>query len=400
VSFPRDLWVAIPGLEVHAGRGAQVRYVGIQRFGDDVWDLGSQRYISEADSTIRSFNVLVGSHKTKLSIDSDIRGNGATVNADGSVRVSADESLKLDVIAGNLSGGGTAAVGAAVAVPIITKETHASIGDNAHVNAKGLSGVDVKTGGYTVTSIDTRFRQADVSGSTIDLNYDHNFTEGQEVLYDNGGGTSIGGLTDGHVYYVHVTGAQTVQLRDADGNPVTLAGGGTGESHRLVPTNQAGVRDDQSPRFDPTLDRSGDTIALPYTLKKNGSPVTLAEDDGVVYSSGGGDPIGGLVDGQTYYVHVVSPGHIQLRDKKSTDGGSIVSLTSDGSGRSHSIVVSGAQPSGDASAIGPRVITPGSTSGTSSGISRLTWTRSNAASAAPAAPARITRRPRSAADRP
>jgi len=122
-------------------------------------------------------------------------GNGTTVNADGSVRVASDEKLKLDVIAGNISGGGTAAVGASVAVPIVHKETHAFIGTDARVNAKGLSGVDVKTGGYTVTSVDTRFKPSAVQGdgATIDLNYTHNFSDGQELLYDNGGGTSITG---------------------------------------------------------------------------------------------------------------------------------------------------------------------------------------------------------------
>ena len=88
--------VAIPGLEVHAGRGAQVRYVGIQRFGEDVWDLGSQRYISESDSTVRSFNVLVGSHKTKLGIDSDIRGNGATVKLYGLVAAGSDQRIDVN----------------------------------------------------------------------------------------------------------------------------------------------------------------------------------------------------------------------------------------------------------------------------------------------------------------
>ena len=58
---------------------------------------------------------------------------GASVNADGSVRVSADERLTLDIIAGNISVGGTAGVGAAAAVPIITKTTTAFIGDSAHV---------------------------------------------------------------------------------------------------------------------------------------------------------------------------------------------------------------------------------------------------------------------------
>src|SRR5439155_18932557 len=83
--------VAIPGLEVHAGDGAQVRYVGIQRFGDDVWDLGFQHYASQRDSTVRSFNVLVGSHKTKLGLDSDIRGDGAAVKLYGLVAAAADQ---------------------------------------------------------------------------------------------------------------------------------------------------------------------------------------------------------------------------------------------------------------------------------------------------------------------
>ncbi|HEX9494836.1 MAG TPA: SufD family Fe-S cluster assembly protein [Candidatus Limnocylindria bacterium] len=88
--------IAIPGLEIHAGKNAQVRYVGIQRFGEDVWDLGHQRYVSEDDSTVRSFNVLVGSHKTKLGIDSDIRGNGATVKLYGLVAAGSDQRIDVN----------------------------------------------------------------------------------------------------------------------------------------------------------------------------------------------------------------------------------------------------------------------------------------------------------------
>lgn len=88
--------VAIPGLEVIAGDGAQVRYVGIQRFGDDVWDLGFQHYASKRDSTVLSFNVLVGSHKTKLGIDSDIQGDGATVKLYGLVAAGADQRIDVN----------------------------------------------------------------------------------------------------------------------------------------------------------------------------------------------------------------------------------------------------------------------------------------------------------------
>ena len=47
--------------------------------------------------------------------DGTSAGDRAKITADGSVRVAADETLTLDVIGGNISGGGTAAVGAAVA---------------------------------------------------------------------------------------------------------------------------------------------------------------------------------------------------------------------------------------------------------------------------------------------
>ncbi len=288
--------------------------------------------------------------------------DGATVEADGSVRVAADESMKMDIIAGNISGGGSAAVGAAVAVPVVNKETHAWIGDYAQVNAKGGSALTVATGTFTVDTIDTRFDPSSAvqpDGMTINLGYDHGLEEDQQVLYDAGGGTNIAGLIDGERYYVHVDGlgSQEVQLKSApDGSIITGLSGGSGENHRLVPTNQAGVRQDASPRFNPQTAVSGDTITLPYDLSEVG------EDDPVVYSAGGGDPIGGLVDGATYYAHVVSsPNQFQLKAEK---GGSIITLDkSEATGRSHSLVEHGNTPSGDASAFGPRQITAGIESG-------------------------------------
>ena len=50
-------------------------------------------------------------------------GHGATVHADGSVGVTADEALQLDVVAGNIAVGGAAGVGVAASVPVITKNT-------------------------------------------------------------------------------------------------------------------------------------------------------------------------------------------------------------------------------------------------------------------------------------
>src|SRR5690606_3451906 len=64
-------------------------------------------------------------------------GSRATVHAGGSARISALQELTLDVIAGSLAGGGVVGVGAAAAVPVITKTTQAFVGDNSIVAAFG-----------------------------------------------------------------------------------------------------------------------------------------------------------------------------------------------------------------------------------------------------------------------
>lgn len=94
--------VAIPSVEIHAGPGATVRYVGIHRFADDVWEIGQQRLVSARDSTLHAFNVLVGSARTKLGVASDIRGDGAEVKlyglvaAAGAQRIDVNSHQRLD----------------------------------------------------------------------------------------------------------------------------------------------------------------------------------------------------------------------------------------------------------------------------------------------------------------
>ena len=87
--------IAVPSLEVRAGPGAIGRYVGIQRYSDDVWEIGQQRNISERESTLANFNVLVGSKRTKLGVESDIRGNGAAVKLYG--LVAGGDAQRIDV---------------------------------------------------------------------------------------------------------------------------------------------------------------------------------------------------------------------------------------------------------------------------------------------------------------
>ena len=296
-------------------------------------------------------------------------GANASVIADGSVRVSAGETLSDDLIAGNFAAGGSAGVGAAASVPIITKTTIASIGDNSTVVGRGNgAGLTVSTGNYTVTTIDTRFNAANaVEGNhnTLNLGYTDGFAENELVHYDAGGGTAIGGLVDGHDYYVHPTSDHEVQLTDyyVDSThplvPITLSAG-VGESHRLVSTDHAGVASDDSPRFDPATDvnSASSTITLPYSLG-------LGTGDPVVYSSGGGAPIGGLQDGGTYYVIGSTSGPFKLAaSKDDATAGTFIHLdASQATGRSHSLVKQGDMLASDASAAGPRVIAPGVQSG-------------------------------------
>lgn len=87
--------LAIPHVEIHLADGAAVRYVHVQRYADDVWDLGFQRAISARDSTLASFNVLVGSRRTKLGIESVMTGDGANVKLYG--LVAAADAQRIDV---------------------------------------------------------------------------------------------------------------------------------------------------------------------------------------------------------------------------------------------------------------------------------------------------------------
>ena len=87
--------VAIPSLEIHAAPGAHVRYVGIHRFAEDVWEIGQQHAVSARDSVLAAFNVLVGSARTKLGVSSEIRGDGAEVKLFG--LVAAHDRQLIDV---------------------------------------------------------------------------------------------------------------------------------------------------------------------------------------------------------------------------------------------------------------------------------------------------------------
>jgi Fe-S cluster assembly protein SufD len=87
--------IAIPHVDVYAGPGARIRYVGIRRFAPGVLDLGFQRFRSASDSDLAVHNVFAGEASSKLGIESDMEGNGATVKLYG--LVAAGDNQRIDV---------------------------------------------------------------------------------------------------------------------------------------------------------------------------------------------------------------------------------------------------------------------------------------------------------------
>ena len=87
--------IAVPHVEIHAGAGARVSYVGIRRWAPGVLDLGFQRARSARDSELRSLNVFAGEGRSKVGIESDIEGDGAIVKLFG--LVAAGDAQRIDV---------------------------------------------------------------------------------------------------------------------------------------------------------------------------------------------------------------------------------------------------------------------------------------------------------------
>jgi Fe-S cluster assembly protein SufD len=88
--------LAIPVIDVFVGPGASVDFVQLQRYGATVWNLGLQRYASERDSMLNSFNVVVGSGRSKVGVHSDIGGDGATVHLNGLVAAGGDQKIDIN----------------------------------------------------------------------------------------------------------------------------------------------------------------------------------------------------------------------------------------------------------------------------------------------------------------
>ena len=159
------------------------------------------------------------------------------------------------------------------------------------------------------------------------------------MVYHNGGGTSIGGLTDGNTYYVIKVNDYTIQLASSQANATRRHRPDSRLSSWATATGQS---------FTPTVPASALTFGASAVATTNpaadeisfASNPDLATGDAVIYENGGGTSIGGLTDGQTYYVIAVDATHIKLAATfNDAVNNQPVFLTSPGTGSSQSLVV-------------------------------------------------------------
>ena len=141
----------------------------------------------------------------------------------------------------------------------------------------------------------------------------HGYTTGQELIYTNGGGTSIGGLTTATTYFAIVVDNDNIKLGTSydaalNGVGIDLLTLGSGTSHNLV----------------------GPTV-ISYTSHG------LVTGQKVVYANGGGTSITGLTTGFTYWVIRVSANYIRLASSQSDAISGIAIAISAGSGASHTL---------------------------------------------------------------
>jgi hypothetical protein len=150
----------------------------------------------------------------------------------------------------------------------------------------------------------------------------HGFSFNQPIQYSAGGGTPIqaGGvsLDENATYYVaEVIDQDNFKLKNALNSPtvINFTAPGTGTSHSFTFL---------------TVNLIEDTLYIPSH--------NLVSGQSVSYNTNGGTPVGGLTQGQSYFVNRVDSSTISLHNSAVLDSSTRVNLTSAGTG-THSLII-------------------------------------------------------------
>jgi Na+/melibiose symporter-like transporter len=194
-------------------------------------------------------------------------------------------------------------------------------------------GLTSKTPMFDKTAIDP-------AGHTLDLKGTHGLSTGQKVIYRHGYDDTegLGGLKNGKVYFARVLPDKTVQLFDKEDH--AKASGDAGLIKLKSVPNLADLDKQQLNKGDKKvslkpemLDFAGNSIASLGDLE-------LSTGDKVRFDYQ--VPMGGLVDGASYYLNVGADGRIKLYDtKENAQAGGAAGLTqisNTGTGIQHELI--------------------------------------------------------------
>ena len=169
---------------------------------------------------------------------------------------------------------------------------------------------------FTTTGSSTNFAFGKVVVNTaldrITIN-SHGFQANQPIRYQTNGGNAIPPLQNNATYYVrNVIDNNTIQLSQSLGGPVIDLGSGgasvgTGTAHSFIYV---------------VVNLDEDSLYIPGHELVTGSRV--------VYSAGGGTPIGGLTSGNSYFALRIDNNILKLSTNK--EGTALVNLSSLGTG--------------------------------------------------------------------
>ena len=152
----------------------------------------------------------------------------------------------------------------------------------------------------------------------------HDLVTGQKVIYSNGGGTTIGGLTNGGQYFIS----------RVDGNIVKLSTNKAGTA--IVNLTSVGVGNHTLTTA--SVDFATETISIP----SHG----FSQGELVQYDAVGQTAIGGLTSGSPYYIILIDGDNIKLATSlENATAGTAVNLTTAGVGR-HRILSLSKSPDG------------------------------------------------------
>ncbi|MFC1895392.1 LEPR-XLL domain-containing protein, partial [Thermodesulfobacteriota bacterium] len=284
-----------------------------------------------------------------------IAGTPINVDAQGGVAViskaNLDAAANADGSAVTTSGG--TSVGAAVAVNVSDIQNHASI-EYANVTGDGVV-VEAVMADRSIDAPITSLPVVDTDKETIFLGLDAGLKTGDKVMYYNGGGDSIGGITSiGDLssmddltasYYVNVGKDGTVKLYDTEEHAktggseglkdLTSTGSGTGHKfYKWIKISSYSAPNLFSPiEFDPAGNVRVLNLGTDSGLN-TGDVVKYdpAGDTAITYLTTDDTPVTESLDGETdYYIIDLTGGRYQLAaSRKDAFKGKAIKLTGDG----------------------------------------------------------------------